>query len=87
MSYNISIITPSLKYIYKGTTDLSTPENATILEYKNDFEGTIIYELTIENLKSIGAKNATSNYWVCYDTGEVLNINHTKSNGEILYTK
>ena len=46
------------------------------------------YELTPNNLNSIGAKNTTSKYLVCYETGEVANISYYKtSDGEILYTK
>lgn len=46
------------------------------------------YKLTQENLNQIGAKNATSEYLVCYETGEVANIIEYKtSNGEPLYTK
>lgn len=75
------------EYEYEGESEtLSTPENESILDYKNKFGGTV-YELDTEDLNDIGAKNATSTYWVCYDTGEVLNIDYTTSTGEVLYTK
>lgn len=47
------------------------------------------FKLTPADLKLLGAKNATSDYLVCYETGEVANITKYKtSDGEtILYTK
>ena len=46
------------------------------------------YKLTPNNLKSLGAKNATSDYLVCDETGEVANISKYKTSaGEPLYTK
>ena len=75
------------EYEYKGTTLLATPKYQSIIDYKDEFVGSNIYEINKENLNDIGAKNVKSRYWVCYETGEVLNIDYIKSNGEVLYTK
>ena len=45
-------------------------------------------EVTKEQLEKIGAKNVSSKYLVCYETGEVANITEYKTDsGDILYTK
>lgn len=86
--YNKELTLGEGNYEYKGTTTLSTIEDSIISQYLTDkFQGVTVYELDTNALKEIGAKNATSTYWVCYKTGEVANIDYTTSTGEVLYTK
>lgn len=72
------------EYEYKGTI-----YNGTIASI---FDGTELYILSAEDLKSIGAKNVSSTYLVCYDTGEVANVDNNgesirMSGDKQLYTK
>lgn len=81
----------SYKYIHEETTVTSTNFD----NYKASLSGVTFkktydkyYELTPSDLESLGAKNVSSKYLVCYETGEVANITEYKTDsGEILYTK
>ena len=83
-------ITLGNEYDYKGTVSTleifdNHSENLGItFEEKHDK----YYTLIPDDLKALGAKNVSSEYLVCYETGEVANISYYKtSDGEPLYTK
>ena len=78
------------KYIHEETTVTETELENYQTSLNVIFEKTHdkYYKLTPANLKSLGAKNVSSDYLVCYETGEVANIlKYKTSDGEILYTK
>ncbi|MBR6505161.1 MAG: hypothetical protein IKT41_05635 [Clostridia bacterium] len=73
-------------YILKGVEVTDLTEYNTNLGF--ELTGDNYYKLLPSHLEAIGAKNATSSYLVCYETGEVANISTYKtSDGEPLYTK
>lgn len=74
------------EYIYKGTKVTNIETYNTNLGI-NLLTSNSYYELTPDNFKSLRVKNVSSKYLVCYETGEVVNIDYKTSGGEILYTK